>query len=57
MGNREQTDYHVHFIELTPTEMDEWSELTRQIGTQAWRLRSGEETSYLEVFKEPYSIR
>ena len=41
-------DYHVHFIELTPTEMDEWSELTRQIGTQAWRLRSGEETSYLD---------
>ena len=41
-------DYHVHFIELTPSEMDDWSELTSQIGTQAWRLEAGEESSYLD---------
>ena len=41
-------DYHVHFIELTPSEMEEWSELTRQIGTQAWRLKSGEDSTYLD---------
>lgn len=41
-------DYHVHLIELTPSEMDEWSELTRQIGTQAWRVEAGEESSHLD---------
>ena len=29
--------------------MDEWNELTRQIGTQAWRLeRDGDESAYVE---------
>ena len=41
-------DYHVHFVELTSSEMDEWNELTRQIGTQAWRLEDGEPGAYLE---------
>ena len=42
-------DYHIHFVELAPGEMDEWNELTRQIGQQAWRLeREGDESAYLE---------
>ena len=41
-------DYHVHLIELNPSEMENWSELTRQIGTQAWRLEAGKESSYLD---------
>ena len=41
-------DYHVHFIELTRTEMDEWNELTRQIGAQAWRLKADEDSPYLD---------
>ena len=41
-------DYHVHFIELTPSEMEEWNELTRQIGAQAWRLEAGEDSVYLD---------
>lgn len=41
-------DYHVHFVELTGTEMDEWYDLTSQIGRQAWRLEAGEESAYLE---------
>ena len=41
-------DYHVHFVELTPTEMEEWNDLTRQIGTQAWRLDAGEDSAYLD---------
>ena len=40
-------DYHVHFVELTPSEMEEWNELTRQIGMQAWRLEAGEDSAYL----------
>ena len=41
-------DYHVHFVELTPSEMDEWNDLTRQIGTQAWRMEAGEPSAYLD---------
>ncbi|MYJ73605.1 MAG: DEAD/DEAH box helicase [Gammaproteobacteria bacterium] len=41
-------DYHVHFIELTATEMEEWNDLTRQIGTQAWRLEAGQDSAYLD---------
>lgn len=41
-------DYHVHFVELTPTEMEEWTDLTRQIGSQAWRLRAGEPSAWLD---------
>ena len=41
-------DYHVHFVELTPSEMEEWNDLTRQIGTQAWRLEAREPSAYLD---------
>ena len=41
-------DYHVHFVELTPNEMEEWNELTRQIGTQTWRLEAHEPSAYLD---------
>lgn len=41
-------DYHVHFVELTPSEMEDWSELTRQIGRHAWRIEAGDENSYLD---------
>lgn len=41
-------DYHVHFVELTPSEMEEWNDLTRQIGTQAWRLETGEDSAHLD---------
>lgn len=41
-------DYHVHFVQLTASEMDEWNDLTRQIGTQAWRLKAGEDSAYLD---------
>ena len=41
-------DYHVHFVELTPTEMKEWNDLTRQIASQAWRLEAGEPSAYLD---------
>lgn len=41
-------DYHVHFVELTATEMEEWDDLTRQIGAQAWRLEAGEESAHLD---------
>ena len=41
-------DYHVHFVELTATEMDEWNDLTRLIGTQAWRLEARENSAYLD---------
>lgn len=41
-------DYHVHFVELTTTEMEEWDDLTRQIGAQAWRIDAGEESAHLD---------
>ena len=41
-------DYHVHFVELTPSEMEEWNELTGQIQTQAWRLKEGKDSTYLD---------
>ena len=41
-------EYHVHFVELTGPEMEEWNDLTREIGTQAWRLEAGEDSAYLD---------
>ena len=41
-------DYHVHFVELTPSEMEEWNDLTRQIGAQAWRLEADADSAYLD---------
>ena len=41
-------DYHVHFVELTPAEMQEWSDLTDQIARQAWKLESVKSDPYLD---------
>ncbi len=41
-------DYHVHFVELTPDEMREWSDLTDQIASQAWKLETGGSDPYLD---------
>ena len=41
-------DYHVHFVELTVEEMREWSDLTDQIASQAWKLEAGESDPYLD---------
>ena len=35
-------DYHVHFVELTDDEMEEWRELTAQIAAHAWKLQSNQ---------------
>ena len=35
-------DYHVHFVELTDDEMEEWKELTAQIAVHAWKLQSSQ---------------
>ncbi len=35
-------DYHVHFVELTDNEMEEWRELTAQIAPHAWKLQSNQ---------------
>ena len=41
-------DYHVHFVELTSDEMREWSDLTDQIASQAWKLETGGSDPYLD---------
>ena len=41
-------DYHVHFVELTNSEMEEWKELTVQIGSHAWKLQSNQNDPYLD---------
>jgi superfamily II DNA or RNA helicase len=41
-------DYHVHFVELTPAEMQEWLDLSAQIAAQAWKLKSGESDPFLD---------
>lgn len=41
-------DYHVHFIELTDTEMREWSELTDKIASLSWKFKSGKNDPYLD---------
>ena len=41
-------DYHVHFVELTASEMEDWSELTRQIGKHAWRVEAEDENTHLD---------
>ena len=41
-------DYHVHFVELTDDEMEEWKILTAQIGAHAWKLGSDQNDSYLD---------
>ncbi len=41
-------DYHVHFVELTDDEMEEWKILTAQIGAHAWKLGLDRNDSYLD---------
>ena len=41
-------DYHVHFVELTDDEMEEWKILTAQIGAHAWKLGSDQSDPYLD---------
>ena len=41
-------DYHVHFVELTDSEMEEWKELTAQIGAHAWKLESNQNDPHLD---------
>ena len=41
-------DYHVHFVELTSSEMDDWRDLTDQISRQAWKLEAGTSDPYLD---------
>src|SRR5690606_25687224 len=40
-------DYYVHPIELTPSEMDAWLELTAKIKANAWRSQGGKPDDYL----------
>lgn len=40
-------DYFVHPVELTGTEMDEWSALTARIRQNAWRSNDGKPDEYL----------
>ncbi len=41
-------DYHIHFVELTDDEMNEWQVLTDQISSQAWKLQFDEKDPYLD---------
>ena len=41
-------DYHVHLVELTPVEMQEWTDLTEEIAAQIWKLDRDEDTPYLD---------
>lgn len=41
-------DYHVHFVELTSAEMQEWSDLSDRIASQAWKLEAGVSDAYLD---------
>ena len=40
-------DYYVHPVYLTPTEMDEWFDLTEKIKQNAWRSDDGKPDEYL----------
>jgi superfamily II DNA or RNA helicase len=40
-------DYYVHFIDLTPSEMDDWYELTAKIKQNAWRSNNGKPDDYM----------
>jgi superfamily II DNA or RNA helicase len=41
-------DYHVHFVSLAEDEMDEWRELSDEIGKLAWKIEAGLEDERLE---------
>lgn len=40
-------DYHVHPCYLSPTEMDQWYDLTEKIKKSAWRTEDGKPDDYL----------
>ncbi|MBW1715816.1 MAG: DEAD/DEAH box helicase family protein [Deltaproteobacteria bacterium] len=40
-------DYHVHPCHLSPTEMDQWYDLTEKIKKSAWRTEDGKPDDYL----------
>ena len=40
-------DYHVHPCHLSPTEMDQWYDLTEMIKKSAWRTEDGKPDDYL----------
>lgn len=41
-------DYFPHPVELTPTEMDNWKEITEKIHRNAWRQTDGQSDTYME---------
>ena len=41
-------DYHVHFVELSSGEMTAWRDLTKQIASQAWKLKAGKSDPHLD---------
>lgn len=41
-------DYHVHFVELTDSEMQEYLELTAKISAQSWKIKAGQSDPYLD---------
>lgn len=41
-------DYHVHFIELTDSEMCAWLKLTDEIARLSWKYKSGKNDPYLD---------
>ncbi len=46
-------DYHVHPVELTPDEIDRWSELTARIKANSWRAEDGKPDDYLaKLFRD-----
>ena len=46
-------DYHIHPVELTPDEMDRWSDLTTRIKANSWRGADGKPDDYLaKLFRD-----
>ena len=46
-------DYHIHPVELTPDEMDRWSDLTARIKANSWRGEDGKPDDYLaKLFRD-----
>lgn len=46
-------DYYVHPVELKPTEMDAWNDLTARIRQNAWRQSEGKPDDYLaKLFRD-----
>ena len=46
-------DYHVHPCHFSPTEMDQWYDLTEMIRNSAWRIENGKPDDYLaKLFRD-----